>query len=96
MEIEKIPSPQEIKGKTQQFTPEELNTLRKFQYELENLVLQLGKMQLSKIKLEEQDTLLKNELKNMEIEEQKLAQTLTDKYGKGSLDIETGVFTSIE
>jgi hypothetical protein len=92
MAIEKIPSPQEIKGETKQFTPEELNTLRKFQYELENLVLQLGKIQLSKIKLEEQETLLKNELKNIEVEEQKLAKTLSDKYGKGSLEDRKQVF----
>ena len=38
----------------------------------------------------------RDDLLQIEKEEQELAQTLSDKYGKGSLDIETGTFTPIE
>ena len=96
MAEEKIPSPQEIKGEVKKFTQEELDSLKNFQIRLEQVVSQLGRVHLSKIKLNEQEDLLKAEIKNIEKEEQELAKTLSDKYGKGSLDIETGNFTPIE
>ena len=63
---------------------------------MEQVITQLGRVHLSKIKLNEQENMLKDEIKKIEREEQELAQTLTSKYGKGSLDIETGTFTPIE
>ena len=96
MAKEKIPSPQEIKGEVQKFTQEEINTLKNFQLKLDQLVTQLGRVYLSKIKLNDQEEILKNEIKNIEKEEQELAKVLSDKYGKGSLDIETGTFTPSE
>ena len=96
MAEEKIPSPEEIKGEVKKFTQEELNTLKNFQSRLDQLVTQLGRVHLSKIKLNEQENMLKDEIKKIEKEEQELAQTLTNKYGRGSLDIETGNFTPVE
>ena len=51
---------------------------------------------LTKIRLEEQEAALKAYVKNLEEEEAKIAKDLSDKYGKGSIDIETGEFTPIE
>ena len=96
MAEEKIPSPEEIKGEVKKFTKEELNSLKSFQLRMEEVIVRLGRVHLSKIKLNEQENLLKNEIKNIEKAEQELAQTLTNKYGKGSLDIETGTFTPSE
>ena len=96
MAEEKIPSPKEIKGEVKQFTKEELSSLQNFQAKTDQLVTQLGRVYLSKIKLNEQEELLKNEIKKIEMEEQELAQTFTNKYGRGSLDIETGTFTPSE
>ena len=96
MAEEKIPSPQEIKGEVKKFTEEEIKSLRSFQSRMEQVVTQLGRVHLSKIRLNEQENILKDEIKKIEREEQELAQTLTNKYGKGSLDIETGTFTPSE
>ena len=96
MAEEKIPSPQEIKSEVVKFTKEELDSLRSFQSRMEQVITQLGRVHLSKIKLNEQENMLKDEIKKIEKEEQELAKTLSDKYGKGSLDIETGNFTPIE
>ena len=96
MAKETIPSPEEIKGEIKQFTPEELNNLKSFQTRLDQVLSQLGRIQLSKIKLDEQENLIKDEIKKIETEEQELAKTLSDKYGRGSLDIETGAFTPVE
>tara|TARA_Y100001972_G_scaffold105134_1_gene132493 strand:+ start:262 stop:552 length:291 start_codon:yes stop_codon:yes gene_type:complete len=96
MAEEKIPSPQEIKGEVKKFTQEEINSLKSFQTRMEQVLVQLGRVHYSKIKLNEQENALKSEIQKIEKEEQELAQTLSDKYGKGSLDIETGTFTPIK
>ena len=96
MAEEKIPSPEEIKGEVKKFTKEELNSLKSFQLRMEEVIVRLGRVHLSKIKLNEQENMLKDEIKKIEKEEQELTQTLTNKYGRGSLDIETGNFTPVE
>ncbi len=96
MEETKIPSPQEIKGEIKTFTSEELESLKNFQSRMEQVISQLGRVYLSKIKLDEQENQLKDEIKKIENEEQELAKVLSNKYGRGSLDIETGTFTPSE
>ena len=96
MAKEKIPSPEEIKNEPQKFTQEEIDSLKGFQTRLDNIITQFGKINLSRIKLDEQEILLKGEIKKIENEERELAQKLSDKYGRGSLDIETGTFTPAE
>ena len=96
MAEEKIPSPEKIKNEPQKFTQEELDNLKSFQTRLDQILSQLGRVHLSKIKLNEQEDLIKAEIKKIETEEQELAKSLSDKYGRGSLDIETGTFTPTE
>ena len=45
---------------------------------------------------EVQESFLKSQLKMLEEKETNLAKQLSDKYGKGSLDTETGEFTPVE
>jgi len=51
---------------------------------------------LSKLRLETQENFLQNQLKELEQEETSIAQQLTKKYGKGTIDIESGEFTPTE
>ena len=53
-------------------------------------------MYLNKLRLETQENFLQDQIKNLEQEEATIAQQLTNKYGKGSIDIETGEFTPTE
>ena len=78
------------------FTEEELEKLTTLQSKMQHATIQFGQLSLSKIRLEEQETSLKNYVKSLEDEEKQIAQDLTDKYGKGSIDMETGEFTSVE
>jgi len=80
----------------QKFTEEELTTLKSIQAKSQNATFQFGQLYLSKIRLEEQETILKNQIKELGQEETQFAQQLTNKYGKGSIDIETGEFTPTE
>ena len=96
MSTEKVPSPEQIKKEPQKFTPQEIEELRNFQIKMDQAVLQLGRVHLSQVKLKEQENYIKSEIQKIEKEEQELAQKYSDKYGRGSLDIETGTFIPVE
>ena len=93
---QKIPSPSDLKKGPVQFTNEEITKLRNLQSKFNNATIQFGQLKISQIKLKETESTLKNALKELEHEESTLAKSLTEKYGKGSLDIETGTFTPAE
>jgi hypothetical protein len=78
------------------FTTEELQDLKTLQENLNSLSFQFGQLQISKIKLQDQEDYLKNQLLSLNKEEAKMAQKLTDKYGKGNLDLETGEFIPVD
>ena len=92
----KIPSPQNIKTSPVSFSPEELNELKQLRTDLSTMTAQFGQLAINKIKLEEQETILKKQLAELEQKENTLAKSLTNKYGKGSIDLETGTFTPIK
>ena len=92
---QKIPTPSEIKSSSQTFSSDEINKIKKLREEITNLAASFGKLYINKIKFEEQETLLKNKLSSLEEQEKQIAENLTKKYGKGSIDLETGTFTPI-
>tara|TARA_A100001201_G_scaffold52963_1_gene52081 strand:+ start:1988 stop:2338 length:351 start_codon:yes stop_codon:yes gene_type:complete len=91
----KIPSPSEVKKSSISFSQEELNELRNLKTQITQLSIEFGTLTISKIKLDEQENELKKQLTSLESKEKKLAKDLTDKYGKGSIDLESGTFTPI-
>ena len=92
---QKVPSPSEIKSTPQSFTPEELNQLKELRSEIGKLTAQMGQFYINKIKLEEAELKLKKELVTIEKKETNIAKTLSDKYGKGSIDLVSGTFTPV-
>ena len=88
----KIPSPSEVKSSPVSFSQEELNEIRDLRTELNQITFQLGQIKINKIRIENTETLIKKDLINLEEKESKIAKKLSDKYGKGSIDIETGTF----
>ena len=78
---------------TKKFTTEEINQIQDLNGKITQLTTQMGQVYYSKIKLEDQELKLKKELLSIEAEEVKVAEQLTKKYGKGSLDIDSGEFT---
>jgi len=80
----------------QKFTEEELTTLKSIQSKSQEATLKCGQLYLSKLRLEEQEKFLQNQIKELEQEEATIAKQLSDKYGKGSIDIQTGEFTPTE
>jgi hypothetical protein len=88
----KIPSPSSISGEAKKFTEQEIQEIQTLQSQINQITYQFGQLSLSKIKLEENENHLKSQLKSLDEKEITLAKTLSTKYGKGTLDIETGEF----
>ena len=72
-----------------QLTQEELQQIKDLQDQVQQVTLQLGTLEVKKIQLKE--TILK-----LQQSEEQLAKILSDKYGNGTLDIDTGKLTITE
>ena len=83
--------PEEVK-----FTEDELTQVQNIQTSYQNVQVQFGQLKLSQIRLDEQEVELKDALKQIQSEEKKFLNGITDKYGQGTLNPETGVFTPTE
>ena len=91
----KIPSPSSIKSSPTSFSQQEIKEIRDLKTEVNNLIFLLGQLYFDKMKLKDQETVLKSQLKDLEKKEINIAKKLSSKYGKGSIDLETGTFTPI-
>ena len=72
-----------------QLTPEELSEIQNLQEQIQEITLQLGSIEIKKIQL-------KNLVSSLQKKEEEIAVSLSNKYGKGSLDISTGKLTIVE
>lgn len=83
------------------FTEEEILKIKQLQDKYQILGIQVVQLTLAKKSaqeylqsLEDQNNQLTNQIVEVNTEEKEFAKTLSDKYGIGSLDLESGVFTS--
>ena len=79
--------------KTKTFSSEELEKISLIKEKYDNITLRMGQLhfELSALQLEKEN--LENSFKENRKAEVEFAQSLTTKYGKGTLNIETGMFT---
>jgi len=83
--------PEEVK-----FTEEELKQVQDIQQSYANVQNQFGQLKLAQIRLDNDEVTLEDALKSIQDEEKKFLDGITDKYGQGTLNPETGVFTPTE
>jgi len=83
--------PEEVK-----FTEEELTQVQNIQKSYVNVQNQFGQLKLAQIRLDNDEVILEDTLKSIQDEEKKFLDGITEKYGQGTLNPETGVFTSTE
>lgn len=83
-----------------QFTTEEIDRIKSMQEKYNVLGVQLVQLKLAKANavgylknLEEQEATLEQQIFETNREEKEMAKELDEKYGAGSLDLETGQFT---
>ena len=91
----KSTSPQDIKTSAHSFSQEELSELKNLRNEISQLTFNFGTLMINKVKLKDEEILLKNKLVELEKLETTLAESLSKKYGKGSINLDSGTFTPI-
>ena len=77
-------------------TQEELKQLQEHLNQSQTLTLELGEIELIKLQLEERYEKAKKTLAELTKKEQKMNETITNKYGKISLDYKTGEYTKLD
>jgi hypothetical protein len=77
-------------------TPEELKTLKTIQQSTQAIVLELGEIEMIKLQLENRREEAKGFLKDLSLQEKEFTDSIFQKYGKSSLNPETGEITKID
>tara|TARA_B100000131_G_C17878639_1_gene517326 strand:+ start:200 stop:481 length:282 start_codon:yes stop_codon:yes gene_type:complete len=82
------------------FSKEELDTLRSLQEKYFQIQNRFGSIQITKMNLEKQleelddvEKSVSDDYLSLKDEEKKVVDNFTEKYGQGSLDTKTGLFT---
>jgi|LakMenEpi03Aug12_release.lakeMendotaPanAssembly.Ray.scaffolds.fasta_scaffold1308052_1 hypothetical protein len=78
------------------FTEEELATIRTLNDKNRAVTTELGEIELAKLQLEKRRKYAEEYLANLRAEQEANGKALTEKYGNGNIDLETGEFTPIE
>jgi hypothetical protein len=77
-------------------TEEELQTIKSIQDGTQSLVLELGEIEMIKIQIENRYNNAKEFLQNLTNQEIEFTKSISDKYGKSSINPETGEITKID
>ena len=91
------------KSKEVKFTKKEINSLQQLRSDYANVEVSLGKLEIARMQTEqrldniENDKLrLENSYVEIQANEAQIVGELTEKYGVGNLDINTGTFTPVK
>ena len=73
-------------------TKEELNKLASLQKDQDNFIVQLGQIEYQINTLEKQKSITKQNIESFENEQIKIGNQLKEKYGEGTVNLESGEF----
>jgi len=76
-------------------TPEELQLIKDMQIQYNKVILEIGSIEIQLVELKQNKETLLGIIKEINVKESELVKTLEQKYGKGSIDINTGEISPI-
>ena len=76
-------------------TEEEKNTLNIIQQKTQVLILELGEIEMVKLQIENRHQTAKAFLDNLALEEEEFNKSIVEKYGRSSINPETGEITAL-
>ena len=76
-------------------TKEEIQQLSSLQEQQNDFVIQLGQVEYQKLLIKKEEDSIKQQIENFEENQTKLAQQLEEKYGKGTVNLESGEFVGV-
>jgi hypothetical protein len=80
-------------SKSIKLSKEELEILKGYQQQQNQITFELGNVDIQKAILEGQRSVVLEELANLQEKSNKSAKELQDKYGQGNIDLKSGEFT---
>tara|TARA_R110000744_G_scaffold329535_1_gene435051 strand:+ start:224 stop:499 length:276 start_codon:yes stop_codon:yes gene_type:complete len=90
-------------SEAKKFTEEELKEVQSLRDRMSKLVANFGELKLEQILQESKaeniktiDATLNQEYKDIQTKELELVKVFNEKYGRGTLDLDTGTFTPVE
>lgn len=81
-------------SEVKKLSEEELQQIKEIKQEYTSLALSLGELELQKSNLDKEKTRLLNYQQQLLDKENEIASKLTEKYGNGTINIETGEITT--
>lgn len=78
-----------------QLDPQELQDLKKLSQDQDTFIFELGQIQYSRMRLDEEENALKQQVDALRKREKEFADKIATKYGKVNVDIETGEISSV-
>lgn len=75
------------------FNQEEINELSAIRQAFEETTLALGQLELQKREVKKNETRINDKLTSIEAQEKVFLDKIVAKYGEGTFDIATGIFT---
>ena len=75
------------------FTDDELKSIEELRTEYVNITNRFGQIALTRYNVEKQEEQAEADFEQIRAKEQKVLNDITEKYGPGPLDPNTGVFT---
>jgi hypothetical protein len=77
-------------------TQEELNALKSLQQETQFVIMELGEIEMIKIQIENRYESIKKFISELSSKENEFQQSIFEKYGKSSVNPETGEITKVD
>jgi len=77
-------------------SPEELSSIKQLQEQQQGLITQFGQLEYQMQLLELQKDQLVETIGKLQQDEAKIGNDLTQKYGNGTVNLESGMFTKTE
>jgi hypothetical protein len=81
---------------TKKLSQEQLQQIKSIQQKNQVAVQELGQIQILKLQLQKREETAQQYLEDLLEEQQTIAQELEDTFGKGSINTETGEFTTLD
>ena len=78
------------------FSDDELKSISEIRTSYAEITNRFGQIELTKYNLQKQTEQAEIDFESIKIKEQEILQKITEKYGPGTLDPNTGVFTPSE
>ena len=78
-----------------QLDQQELQDLKKLSQDQDAFIFELGQIQYSRMRLDEEENALKQQVDALRKREKEFADKISTKYGKVNVDIETGEISSV-